>query len=545
MPLLPQFGDSENNIIAKIAINTGPNLPTRGDGRWNLLYKVCQNTYENAVSGSGRISGEVQTYNDLPVTLNDPPLRSVYIVLESTGIPLINRHPSGLYTRIANTGNLSDWLYAGDLSDGATGATGVSGSDGAVGATGVGGADGATGATGLTGATGAGSETSVYAKASLPLSGVAGTQALVTDGTISGTPTMAYFYEGKWNRTFDNSLITDQTVDIYILAGQSNAHGHSIVSSLTEAQKTQTGIFYSSWNQNTSDASSTQYYSDWASSLVAGSTRGDSNVSTLGGSLYFGPELGFVNRANTISLAGGRPIGIVKYAVGASTLTDVGGSPDRSDWDLTATGPQKGDALRGLKLAIADALAKLTSAGYNYRLAGMVWWQGESGGSATDLQAFVSHMRNYLATTYGLDMPTSQFPFTITGTTSFWGTTYQSQVANLDAYVGYVDSQKWSTPTGTETGNVHPGAGSDGFATDADGDGQNDMYSIGQKHADQMLLAKTGATATNWEPVLADAKLWADASKLTGSVGTAVTSLADRVTGNPVWNVIGSATIGT
>ena len=545
MPSLPQFGDSENNIIAKIAINTGPNLPTRGDGRWNLLYKVCQNTYESAISGGGRISGQVQTYNDLPVTLDDPPLRSVYIVLESTGIPLINRHPSGLYTRIANNGDLSDWLYAGDLSDGATGATGVSGSDGAVGATGVGGADGATGATGLTGATGAGSATSVYAKASLPLAGAAGTQALVTDGTISGTPTMAYFYEGKWNRTFDNSLITDQTVDIYILAGQSNAHGHSIVSSLTEAQKTQTGIFYSSWNQNTSDASSTQYYSDWASSLVAGSTRGDSNVSTLGGSLYFGPELGFVNRANTISLAGGRPIGIVKYAVGASTLTDVGGSPDRSDWDLTATGPQKGDALRGLKLAIADALAKLTSAGYNYRLAGMVWWQGESGGSATDLQAFISHMRNYLATTYGLDMPTSQFPFTITGTTSFWGTTYQSQVANLDAYVGYVDSQKWSTPTGTETGNVHPGAGSDGFATDTDGDGQNDMYTIGQKHADQMLLAKTGATATNWEPVLADAKLWADASKLTGSVGTAVTSLADRVTGNPVWNVIGSATIGT
>lgn len=152
MPLLPQFGDSENNLIAKIAINTGPNPPTRGDGRWNLLYKVVQNTYETAVNGSGRISGEVQTYNDLPVTLNDPPLRSVYIVLESTGIPLINRHPSGLYTRISNNGNLSDWLYAGDLSDGATGATGPQGSPG--GATGVQGATGLTGATGPIGATG-------------------------------------------------------------------------------------------------------------------------------------------------------------------------------------------------------------------------------------------------------------------------------------------------------------------------------------------------------------------------------------------------------
>jgi hypothetical protein len=36
MPLLPQFGDSKNNLIAKIAINTGPNPPLRGDGMWNL-----------------------------------------------------------------------------------------------------------------------------------------------------------------------------------------------------------------------------------------------------------------------------------------------------------------------------------------------------------------------------------------------------------------------------------------------------------------------------------------------------------------------------
>jgi hypothetical protein len=32
MPSLPKFGDSENNLIAKIAINTGPNLPLVGDG---------------------------------------------------------------------------------------------------------------------------------------------------------------------------------------------------------------------------------------------------------------------------------------------------------------------------------------------------------------------------------------------------------------------------------------------------------------------------------------------------------------------------------
>jgi hypothetical protein len=166
MPSLPQFGDSENNLIAKIAINTGPNPPTRGDGRWNLLYKVVQNTYETAVNGSGRISGEVQTYNDLPVTLNDPPVRSVYIVLESTGIPLINRHPSGLYTRIANNGNLSDWLYAGDLSDGATGATGLTGATGPIGATGV--PSVATRISNTSNVIGTGSKTFTYESANVP-----------------------------------------------------------------------------------------------------------------------------------------------------------------------------------------------------------------------------------------------------------------------------------------------------------------------------------------------------------------------------------------
>jgi hypothetical protein len=240
MPLTPQFGDSENNLIAKIAINTGPNPPTRGDGRWNLLYKVVQNTYETAVSGSGRISGEVQTYNDLPITLNNPPLRSVYIVLESTGIPLINRHPSGLYTRISNTGNLSDWLYAGDLSDGATGSTGPAGSpggatgatgstgpngvNGATGATGVNGVNGATGATGIsgengiagatgatgaagvsgsTGATGPSFQIQSYATTSLPSTG-----DFAFDSTLE---IPVYFWNGFWKKFSDDSVVADRS----------------------------------------------------------------------------------------------------------------------------------------------------------------------------------------------------------------------------------------------------------------------------------------------------------------------------------------------
>jgi hypothetical protein len=170
MPILPHLGDSENNLLAKAVNNTGPNSPVHGDGRWNLLYKLCQNTYQAAVRNN-IIDGEVQTYYDLPITQGNPPLQSVYLVLEAVGVPLINRHPAGLYARTQNAGNLSDWVYVGDLNVGTTGATGATGETGAtgfqgstgpIGATGStgpkgdpGGATGTTGATGLQGSTGA------------------------------------------------------------------------------------------------------------------------------------------------------------------------------------------------------------------------------------------------------------------------------------------------------------------------------------------------------------------------------------------------------
>ena len=94
---------------------------------------------------------------------------------------------------------------------GPQGAQGPAGQDGADGVDGVDGQDGI--------------QINSYTKANLPLAATAGTNALVTDGTIGGTPTMSYFYNGSWYRTFDNSVISNQTIDLFILAGQSNAHG--------------------------------------------------------------------------------------------------------------------------------------------------------------------------------------------------------------------------------------------------------------------------------------------------------------------------------
>jgi hypothetical protein len=49
----PQFNDSQNSLLAKIAANTGESQPKVGDGQHNLLFKIAQNTYASAVNGSG------------------------------------------------------------------------------------------------------------------------------------------------------------------------------------------------------------------------------------------------------------------------------------------------------------------------------------------------------------------------------------------------------------------------------------------------------------------------------------------------------------
>ena len=326
-------------------------------------------------------------------------------------------------------------------------------------------------------------------------------------------------------------------VDLYILAGQSNAHGHSSISTLTPSQTAQSGLFYSSWHSNTSDASTTQYFSPLLNSLAAGYTRGDGNP-TLGGSSSFGPELGFVKRANQINLTGGRPLGIVKYAVGASALVQHGAL---SDWDLTATGARDGDCWRGFKKALADVVAKLEAANYEYRWRGMIWWQGESGTSVTGLQAFISAVRTLLRNTYNIPN-SSQFPVVITGNSISWGSDLRSGVAYPDRYVGFVDAAQYGQVVLNGSLNVH--IGNTGTNADVTGNGTNDMFDIGEAYADEMLLAQTGSTPTGWEPILANTKLWVDASQLTGSVGSAITSVPNRTTGGPAFNVVGSATIG-
>jgi hypothetical protein len=58
----PQFNDSQNSLLAKIAANTGESQPKVGDGQHNLLFKIAQNTYASAVTSSPALQASGDGY---------------------------------------------------------------------------------------------------------------------------------------------------------------------------------------------------------------------------------------------------------------------------------------------------------------------------------------------------------------------------------------------------------------------------------------------------------------------------------------------------
>jgi hypothetical protein len=59
------------------------------------------------------INGTVATPADLPVTVGNPALDSVYLCKAGSGLWLVNRRPAGLYCRTGNAGTAADWTHLG------------------------------------------------------------------------------------------------------------------------------------------------------------------------------------------------------------------------------------------------------------------------------------------------------------------------------------------------------------------------------------------------------------------------------------------------
>ena len=96
--------------------------------------------------------------------------------------------------------------------------------------------------------------------------------------------------------------------------------------------------------------------------------------------------------------------------------------------------------LERLSAALSNGVASLEAKNYVPNIKGVIWWQGESGTTATDLNAFIAEVRNHLNVNYDVQN-SAQLPFVITGTDNAWGSDLEDGVAALDDYVGFVNSE--------------------------------------------------------------------------------------------------------
>ena len=338
----------------------------------------------------------------------------------------------------------------------------------------------------------------VYTTQELPMNALEGTICF-----NSSIKKPVYFSNGTWY-DFSNIDVKDNTVDIYILSGQSNAIGQGIVSELTNEQKSENALFWRSYHTDQNNAQSQQQFeSSWATEIKAGFTGGNNQQS-------FGPEIGFSKYMSTKNT---RPFGILKYALGSSSLTSAYNPSNTgyftSDWDVSenATG-KDGDCWRAWKLALEEGIKQLTNEGYYYRIAGIIWWQGESGGTATELNTFIAAARKHIKDNYITDTKENRLPVVIAGGLN-WGTDFEEFVAKPDPYIGFINTHILSGSQNPSP--VHPGSGEGTTSSDGNNSGNNDMYDIGVEFGKQMIKAIAGETAV-WSPSNLSTTLWFDAT---------------------------------
>lgn len=87
----PQLNDSQLNLLAKIAANTGETQPKHGDGQHNLLFKIAQNTYASAVNSSSTQSALQQSGDGYVVAQQGDNLATKYAEAKAKSPSATNR----------------------------------------------------------------------------------------------------------------------------------------------------------------------------------------------------------------------------------------------------------------------------------------------------------------------------------------------------------------------------------------------------------------------------------------------------------------------
>ena len=168
-----------------------------------------------------------------------------------------------------------------------------------------------------------------------------------------------------------------EPVEVYILAGQSNAVGHNSAASFTpppfpESLRSQPDVLL--WPGSNAKPG---LQNTWTT-LQVGASRVGENA--------FGPEISFGRE-----MQAARPrarLAIVKYAVGGTGIARSGdyddyipalaGFDDRGDnWHPPEPGRPAGRLYENLLANVRDALAALERDGHDWELRGFLWMQGE------------------------------------------------------------------------------------------------------------------------------------------------------------------------
>lgn len=201
-------------------------------------------------------------------------------------------------------------------------------------------------------------------------------------------------------------------IDLYLIAGQSNAAGYSSVSGVT--RQTFSNVMYAGEVNRPVGASggSNSYLADFADSVTTGLGRSGN---------YIGPEYGIAEVLDQLYTGDHKAL-IFKSAAGGTSLqnTNSGESATYGNWlppsernnypENAATGVQY-DVFMENFTAVYN---KLVAQGYTPRVRGMAWMQGEADRSAPGtykslIQTFIADIRADLSDVTGADL--SQMPF--------------------------------------------------------------------------------------------------------------------------------------
>ena len=273
--------------------------------------------------------------------------------------------------------------------------------------------------------------------------------------------------------TFQNGKqaeATDNIIDIYLIAGQSNAAGYTSFDATAESELNQMDPRFSTgFNE-------VLYYG--CSNVEVGASLPAMTIQPTKLGLgytanHMGPELGMAMYfANSVS----NQVGIIKYASGASSIYDDYQSSQnskRGNWyspgvaqaisgGVVGDSAISGNCYRVFLDVVRQGLEAYEAAGYTPVIKGIAWMQGESEAQsqkysakyATLLNALIADMRSDLSEITGTDLSTLQvvvakIPSHYTPTNPSYSSVVREQqqiVDDNDVFVSTIDNEDFTLP---------------------------------------------------------------------------------------------------